>query len=362
MIARRGPVNSINNMRWGVIADDLTGACDAGVQFAQHGFRTVVWLDAADVDCEGIDVTIITTNSRRDSVEVAVEKTQRAYRALAQAGVRVIYKKIDSTMLGNPGPEIETVRREGGFPLALVTPAFPEMGRTVADGVLHVRESGAAVDLVERFREQGVEAVFRLAPERLGSVREPEGTVAVFDAGTRADLAAIARTACAMHPMPLLAGSAGLAAELAACLCGSPTHAGSTHSHGASRNAGRIVLIAGSTNPVTLRQMEHLKTQRSGQYPMLRISMEQPSSHAGDLSAILRDARGLMLTGGDTTLFVCKTLEVKGIRLEHEILPGIPWGRLIGGPADGMAVATKAGGFGETDALVRIADFLAANT
>jgi uncharacterized protein YgbK (DUF1537 family) len=46
--------------------------------------------------------------------------------------------------------------------------------------------------------------------------------------------------------------------------------------------------------------------------------------------------------------------------LEREILPGIPWGRLIGGSAGGTAVATKAGGFGEIDALVRVADFLAA--
>jgi D-threonate/D-erythronate kinase len=40
-----------------------------------------------------------------------------------------------------------------------------------------------------------------------------------------------------------------------------------------------------------------------------------------------------------------------------EIVPGIPRGILRGGMFDGLPVATKSGGFGDADALIRIADF-----
>jgi uncharacterized protein YgbK (DUF1537 family) len=122
----------------------------------------------------------------------------------------------------------------------------------------------------------------------------------------------------------------------------------------------RIVLIVGSTNPVSVRQTEYVEAHRRGRYPIMRISQAQSPSRVAELSAILKDARGIVLTGGDTALMVCGMLRARGIRLEREILPGIPWGRLIGGFADGTVVATKAGGFGEIDALVRVADFLAA--
>ncbi|MYA79184.1 MAG: four-carbon acid sugar kinase family protein, partial [Acidobacteriia bacterium] len=38
--------------------------------------------------------------------------------------------------------------------------------------------------------------------------------------------------------------------------------------------------------------------------------------------------------------------------------PGIPWGRLEGGLADGTTVVTKSGGFGGPDLLLRVVDSL----
>jgi uncharacterized protein YgbK (DUF1537 family) len=46
------------------------------------------------------------------------------------------------------------------------------------------------------------------------------------------------------------------------------------------------------------------------------------------------------------------------MRLYGEVDAGMPWGRLIGGPADGLPVVTKAGGFGGDDALVQAVSFL----
>jgi uncharacterized protein YgbK (DUF1537 family) len=65
----------------------------------------------------------------------------------------------------------------------------------------------------------------------------------------------------------------------------------------------------------------------------------------------------LILTGGETASFVLRALGATGINLAGEIAPGIPWGMVEGGIADGCTVVTKSGGFGQRDALVRAFQF-----
>jgi uncharacterized protein YgbK (DUF1537 family) len=68
--------------------------------------------------------------------------------------------------------------------------------------------------------------------------------------------------------------------------------------------------------------------------------------------------RGLILTGGDTALAVFKHLRISQVGLVDEILPGIPYGRVMGGEFADLAVVTKAGAFGDESALVKCIDFL----
>ncbi len=63
---------------------------------------------------------------------------------------------------------------------------------------------------------------------------------------------------------------------------------------------------------------------------------------------------GLVLTGGDTAAATCRALGSRVIDLGGDILPGLPWGRLEGGRFPGLMVATKAGGFGNDDALLSV--------
>ncbi|HEX4992036.1 MAG TPA: nucleotide-binding domain containing protein, partial [Rubrobacteraceae bacterium] len=64
----------------------------------------------------------------------------------------------------------------------------------------------------------------------------------------------------------------------------------------------------------------------------------------------------LVLTGGETAVGVARRLGAVGIRLEGELEPGIPVGRLIGPRPYG--VITKAGAFGEAGTLVAAAETL----
>jgi uncharacterized protein YgbK (DUF1537 family) len=55
---------------------------------------------------------------------------------------------------------------------------------------------------------------------------------------------------------------------------------------------------------------------------------------------------------------VISALKADGIRLESELLPGIPLGILAGGARPDLPVITKAGGFGSPEALVQAIQFL----
>jgi uncharacterized protein YgbK (DUF1537 family) len=68
---------------------------------------------------------------------------------------------------------------------------------------------------------------------------------------------------------------------------------------------------------------------------------------------------GIVFTGGDTGMLVCKVLGAQTIQLKGEIVPGLPWGTLCGGAFPRLPIAGKSGGFGNDDALLRFADFVA---
>jgi len=67
---------------------------------------------------------------------------------------------------------------------------------------------------------------------------------------------------------------------------------------------------------------------------------------------------GLMLTGGDIAIKTANMLGVSGTIIENEILPGIPYGYFIHDTFGEIPIVTKAGGFGEEDAIVKIIDYL----
>src|SRR5438046_164403 len=79
--------------RWGIIADDLTGACDVGAAFAQRGFTTAVLLNP-DLDfAAAAQVTVLSTHSRNDATSVACRKVRRSVRFFSDRKVAVLYKK-----------------------------------------------------------------------------------------------------------------------------------------------------------------------------------------------------------------------------------------------------------------------------
>jgi uncharacterized protein YgbK (DUF1537 family) len=70
----------------------------------------------------------------------------------------------------------------------------------------------------------------------------------------------------------------------------------------------------------------------------------------------------LVLVGGDGAAAVLDRLGVEQIMINSAILPGTPDGRVVGGPAHGLRLVTKSGGFGGADALVTVVRLLRSDT
>nr|MDQ3363473.1 four-carbon acid sugar kinase family protein [Actinomycetota bacterium] len=79
-----------------VIADDLTGAADTGVQFARAGYRTAVVFRGEPVPHEGLDAVVFDTDSRTRRPGLAARYVAEAGRNVRDA--RLVYKKFDSTL------------------------------------------------------------------------------------------------------------------------------------------------------------------------------------------------------------------------------------------------------------------------
>jgi uncharacterized protein YgbK (DUF1537 family) len=73
---------------------------------------------------------------------------------------------------------------------------------------------------------------------------------------------------------------------------------------------------------------------------------------------VRRHIGGLVLTGGHVAAEVFVRLQASTLRLGGEIRPAMPWGMLDAGLVPCVPVATKAGSFGTTDALLACVNYL----
>ena len=391
--------------RLAMLADDVTGACDAGVQFSQRGAATRVYLELPQQPATSAEVSVLVTHSRGDPPDEAVRKVRQACDWIAASGAKLCYKKIDSTLKGNVGAELEALRNQFPHRLILLSPSFPKMERVVVDGWLRVRSSEAIepIHLLSLLTSQGAGRLMHIRQpagssgtliERIRQAEAAGARIITIDAVSESHLWEIAKVAAQIVPQPLLVGSAGVAAAWSELLLttvrGKSDEAKPTASLARVVSAsvpgsqpGPVVLCIGSTNPVTCQQLQRLRdTQRVEVFdwrqndPNRAEAALAQGSHllfrmppcAGDeldlpplLSAIVGSSqvRGVLCSGGDTARLMCSSLGVQAIELRTEILPGLPWGILIGGPANHLPVCTKAGGFGDSEALCQAVNFLA---
>ena len=398
-----------------IVADDLTGAADTGACFASAGLGTVIRLSSTT--SPSADVLVVSTESRDLDETAAAEAVRSALIGIVggqgDGGPRWIYKKIDSALRGHPREELRAAMEAIGAPRALVAPAFPAEGRTTVGGRQHidgvpvessrVGSPGAVSDLVSLFNaDQGPPvrlldlAALRGQSDALRrSLHEVSPGIVVADAETDDDLMTLA-AAVNGGQLRLFCGSAGFARQLARAL---PLTRKVYPHLKTVRRSGPILTVAGSRHEATARQIEalresgvpivhpgqhliedparavdgavaqvarHLAAGRSMVLTTLGLAPSARGEHvvAARLAQIVaapevsRQVGGLVVTGGDVAAAVCTALAATALWLEGEISSGIPWGVFAGGHLDGRPIATKAGSFGDDQALRTCIDHL----
>jgi 3-dehydrotetronate 4-kinase len=128
----------------GCIADDYTGASDLANTLTRAGLRTVqtIGVPADALKLPEVDAVVVSLKSRSIEAGLAVSRSRAADKWLRGRGADHVLFKIcstfDSTDAGNIGPVMDALRADSGDAIVLVTPAFPETGRTVYQGNLFV--------------------------------------------------------------------------------------------------------------------------------------------------------------------------------------------------------------------------------
>lgn len=229
--------------RWLIIADDLTGAADCAIAFAKHGLESVVAWDQHR-EAGGVPVLSVDAGTRSLSPEQAAKVQVDVLASHYCPGLH-LYKKIDSTLRGQPAAELAALLAyapayaDGRPRLAIVAPAFPLAGRVTVNGSIVVQgipleqtplwardHTYASANLVDVLGSAGLSAeVLSLETiaqgagamqQQFACARHRGLAAVVCDAKTEADLAVIAAGSQTMADEIIFVGSAGLAAQLAA--------------------------------------------------------------------------------------------------------------------------------------------------
>jgi uncharacterized protein YgbK (DUF1537 family) len=355
-----------------LLADDLTGACDSAVAFVASGRPVRVILNSPSFDSTYLldeagagAVLAFTMESRSLSLEQACSRVNDSI-AILQPGLhnRILFQKVDSAGRGHFGAEIAAALRASSAAFALVAPAFPEIGRTVQGGILHIGDwsgQNSSLRLRDLFPVEYAPSI-DLLPVCSESVllhsaqrSSAKGKrILLCDATTQEDIERLAAAALLFEERVLWAGSAGLAHALAANL----PQLSSSSIAPTSVPSGEVLLFSGTPHSITSLQLSHLEESavpRTRRIHRVDWSITPKKQVLEAFNA--QPTAALILTGGETAAFVLRSLDASSIRLAGEMARGVPWGFIEGGMADGCIVITKSGGFGQRDALAHAFDF-----
>jgi uncharacterized protein YgbK (DUF1537 family) len=284
----------------GCIADDYTGASDLANTLTRCGLRTVqtIGVPADQLALPDVDAVVVSLKSRSIEAGLAVARSRAADKWLRGRGAGHVLFKIcstfDSTDAGNIGPVMDALRADSGDAIVLVTPAFPETGRTVYMGNLFVgsvplnesplkdhplnpmhdsnlvrvlaRQSQTKISLVDlAIIARGPDAV----RARLAELAAKDFGAAIVDAVFERDLETIGNVALD-HRLSVGASGFGLGLARALVASGRVKAAASTALSDAPVG-GPAVCLAGSCSQATLQQV----AEAEAVMPVLHLDPEQ---------------------------------------------------------------------------------------
>ncbi len=382
-----------------VIADDLTGALDSGVQLARKGQRVLVSLDCEHgIDhASQADVIVIDSESRHDDPRRAYEKCAHLVKKGMELGVKHVYKKTDSGLRGNVGAELTAVLEVSGASHLNFVPAYPKQQRTTENGIQYVAgvplaQSIFSVDPLNPVSQSAVSDLIHEqsdVPVASWSENTQLEGILVFDCATDDDMRRIAEHLAQHDGDAPMAGCAGLLEML-------PSHASDAASGEKSPALPkRLVVVSGSVNEITSMQLaeaervgayrRHLPIERILTNPWTeeeaRAFVRETLEVGADSPVVLMDTLGyqlnveqrsdsnsarkisdaaslcaslvsecrdhtVMIVGGDALAGFIDRVGATMLEPVDELFPGVVVARYEGGASEGTIV-TKSGAFGD---------------
>jgi uncharacterized protein YgbK (DUF1537 family) len=401
-----------------IIADDLAGACDTGIEFLDSvGCVTVVIdsdiLEMKENQFEGL--VVWNTESRSLSEHNACSKVRRACEIAGAREKRILLKKTDSAFRGHFGGEISAVMDALHLEFCCVAPAIPDFGRVTRNGIqylngLPIAESFYSKDPKQPVTESRVAEIVAMGNRRpiglldLETLRSHENQehierliasgvqIIVADSESRADLDSVVELFLKRPGRLFFVGGQGIGNALAKhCLPGAKMETWTKVPDGA------VVIVCGTLHPrareqltlfshthgiepvlIDVRDHSHLAAMSAAAENATASLIAQIESHglgflASPQSPVLdprlveealslvvgkvyekADLSGLILTGGTTAYEVCRRIGVKCLQLRQRI----DWGVVLTQASDmsGMAIAVKGGSLGDVDTIKKVVD------
>lgn len=405
-------------LRVAILADDLTGAGDTAVQFAEAGWPAFLQRAPRPPELPEVAAVARALGTRALPDDLAARRTEEAVLDQLAAGVTRLYVKIDSTMRGSVAAQLEgalrawRTRHPGA--VVLLCPAYPAMGRTIAEGRLWVNggaleSSPAGSDPVTPVKTSlltelvpGSVAVPALPRDALRAAVEGAGRSVVWvEAQTPEHVHALAEVVAGLGPAALPAGSAGLALPLASAW----------HPSADEVRPGplpvvreRILVLLSSANEVSQRQVRVCQDALGARMKTVMARLEDvrdperaaewasrlaiapgaevlalcaPAERMTDVGLVEGGARvakglaaaihrlvdlgrtgALVLVGGDGAEATLDLLGVEALRVVRRVVEGVPVSEAMGASRAGLVVVTKAGGFGADGTLLAVIERL----
>ncbi len=289
-----------------VIADDLTGVCDTGAQFASAGLRTIGSV-TQEFKSEAVPrVLLVNTQSRSLEGREASLVIQQTALGLKKFEPKWFFKKIDTALRGNIVIEVSSMMESLGVRTVLYAAAIPGAGRTTVNGCqffrgVPIKESihgedrlnpnlistSSNIEIFSKIPKLKVESI-TLDEVRSGNLnivercQDESRTILIFDSETDDDLDTIVRASMKMEPSSFFyVGSFGLSSALGRYLADSlrisKNHNETLNQKTVSFRKRRVLVVSGSSHPMARAQISYLG--KEGIAEIVRFEPEDLMEH-----------------------------------------------------------------------------------
>ena len=289
-----------------VIADDLTGVCDTGAQFASAGLRTIGSVTQEFKSKTVPRVLLVNTQSRSLGDREASRLIQQTATELKRFEPKWFFKKIDTALRGNIAIEVLSMMEALGVRTVLYAASIPGAGRTTVKGCqffrgVPIKESihgedrlnpnlistSSNIELFSKIPNLKVESI-TLDEVRSGNLnivercRDESRTILILDSETDDDLDAIVRASMKMDPSSFFyVGSFGLSSALGRYLADS-LMISNNHDETLNRKTvpfrkRRVLVVSGSSHPMARAQISYL--EKKGIAEIVRFEPEDLMEH-----------------------------------------------------------------------------------